>query len=579
MAQKHWARSPLQLPLLSLGIAALAFVGLEIALLADAHYPQPLWPTVLYVMVGSGYIGAGLLAWWRRPANRIGALIVAGGAAMLIADLLNTAVPVLVDVGIVMATVCLAVILHLLHAFPSGRLRSTASRVTVATAYGVAVLLQPPLYLFRPGNPLTVADRPDLATAGQWLQSSVGAVAIGSTAVILAGRLRRADRRQRLVLAPVYGYGIFAVLFIPLSAQLLVPLLGLDAIQFGVMQLIVLAGVPLAFTLGVLRGGFARTGQVEELGTWLSRVDAGRPGLTAALARSLGDDSVRVLFWSPRGYVDDAGVPASLPGPDTDRGVVEFEVEGQRVAAICYDATLIADPEPVGAAGRVAAIALAHERLTAELRASEEEVRQSRLRIVEAGDRERRRIARNLHDGLQVRLVLLAMQAQQLASDSADSPATGDAATGLRTGIDAAATELRTLVYEVMPAALVERGLAAAVEDLVDRVPLRTRLDVRVPGGALPPAVESTAYFVVAEALTNALKHGAAHEVSVCLQRDGNGHLTVEVGDDGVGGARAGGGSGLSGLADRVDTLGGTFRLDSPEGGGTRLRVELPCGS
>lgn len=284
-----------------------------------------------------------------------------------------------------------------------------------------------------------------------------------------------------------------------------------------------------------------------------------------------------MLFWAPErgGYFNADGTPAALLGSGTDRAAVEFDVEGERVGAIVYDATLIADPEPVRAVGRVTAIALAHERLSAELRAREEELRRSRLRIVEAGDRERRRIARNLHDGLQMRMVLLAMQAQQLAADVDTSSPVQRAATNLRAGIDDAAAELRALVYEVMPAALVERGLSAAVEDLVDRVPLRTHLDVRLADRTVPPAVEATAYFVVAEALTNALKHAGANEVAVRLHQERL--LTVEVCDNGAGGARRGGGSGLSGLADRVDSLGGKFTLDSPPGGGTRLRVELPC--
>jgi signal transduction histidine kinase len=133
-----------------------------------------------------------------------------------------------------------------------------------------------------------------------------------------------------------------------------------------------------------------------------------------------------------------------------------------------------------------------------------------------------------------------------------------------------------------MPAPLIERGLSAATEDLVDRVTMPTRLQLDVVDGALPPAVESTAYFVVAEGLANALKYADAGELTVRLSHAG-GWLVVEVRDDGVGGAVVGGGpgggSGLRGLADRVDTLGGRVRVVSPPGRGTRLVAELPCGS
>lgn len=560
-------RSTLDLALLGVGLAALLLAGVEVALVAPEG-----GAAVLYVLTGLVYVLAGLLAWWRRPVNRVGPLIVLAGAAVLVSALQSTNVPPLVAVGSVLATLCLAVVVHLLHAFPSGRIRGPASRVVVVAVYVVCTVLQAPLYLFTPGSPLAVADRPDLAGAGSVAQTAAGSACVLATAVILAGRLRRADPRRRRILAPVFGYGVLAVLAIPL-----VPRLGLTEELSVTLQLLVLAGIPLAFALGVLRGGFARTGAVEELGTWLARRDGARQRLTAALAGTLGDDSLQVLFAVPHGYADAAGTLAVLPRAADGRGVVEFDVAGQRVAAIVYDATLNDDPEPVRAAGRVAALALAHERLVAELRSGEEEVRRSRVRIVEAADRERRRIARNLHDGLQVRMVLLAMDAQQLAESCGGPGEVRRAATSLRAGIDEAAGELRAVVHEVMPAALIERGLAVAIEDLVDRVPLAARLDVGV-ADRLPAAVETTAYFVVAEALANALKHADATRVEVRL----SGHdsrLRIEVRDDGVGGATSGGGSGLDGLADRVDTLRGSLRLHSPDGAGTELVVELPCGS
>jgi signal transduction histidine kinase len=277
-------------------------------------------------------------------------------------------------------------------------------------------------------------------------------------------------------------------------------------------------------------------------------------------------------------YLDEQGGPAELPEVGSERATVEIDVDGRRVGAIIYDATLIADPELVRTAGRVIAIEVDRTGLTAELLASQDALRQSRARIVEAGDRERRRIAQDLHDGLQVRLVLLALDAQRLAEHPNDAGTTREAATSLRAGIDAAAAELRQLVHAVMPALLIERGLAAAAEDLCDRMPVPTRLDLHLDDGALPEALESTAYFVVAEGLANALKHSGGREFNVRLAQI-EGSLIVEVRDDGLGGASVGRGAGLRGLADRVDVLGGRLRIDSPQGGGTHLVAELPCGS
>lgn len=566
---------------------ALALIGAVAAVLGAAEITQEVagevagrggvqWPPVLLTGVGWTYTAAGMVAWSRRPSNRLGLVMVAGGYAVLVSNLAQTEDVVMYALGTAVTTVPLAVVVHLLHAFPSGRLPTAASTVVVVVGYLVCTVLQAPLYLFAPGR-LAVAQRPELAQAGATVQTAVGSAVLLATAVMLAGRLRRATPARRRVLVPLYGYGILAVPLIPLLANLRGRLPGLTAETVDILQLAVLAGIPVAFAFAVLRGGFARTGQIEELGAWLGTGDD-RRALAGALASALGDDSLRLTFWVPErdAYVDASGRRVEPAAPGSGRAAVEVELAGRRVGAIEYDPSLIADPEDVRTAGRVVAIAVDRERLTAELLTSKRALKDSRARIVEAGDRERRRIARNLHDGLQVRLVLLAMEAQLVAKKADASPTTRDAATELRVGIDQAAAELRALVHAVMPAGLIERGLSAATEDLVDRVPIPTSLRLEITDGSLPPVVESTAYFVVAEAITNALKHARATRLTVRLALSGQ-TLRVEVGDDGAGGATLAGGTGLRGLADRVDTLGGRLRIDSATGSGTRIAAELPC--
>jgi signal transduction histidine kinase len=185
---------------------------------------------------------------------------------------------------------------------------------------------------------------------------------------------------------------------------------------------------------------------------------------------------------------------------------------------------------------------------------------------MEAADAERRRIAQDLHDGLQSRLLLLAIEAHQAGACS------------LRAGIDEAIVELRRFVHGIMPSLLIERGLHAATEDLVDRVPLPTTLEYTDEQAGLSRRVETAAYFVVAEALSNAVKHSGANALRVRIQRVDN-RLCVEVRDDGIGGAVANGGSGLRGIADRVDALGGHLRVDSRAGEGTSVVAQLPCAS
>jgi signal transduction histidine kinase len=215
------------------------------------------------------------------------------------------------------------------------------------------------------------------------------------------------------------------------------------------------------------------------------------------------------------------------------------------------------------------------ERLTAELLASQEALQESRARLVEAADRERRRIAQDLHDGLQPTLVLLALDAQRLAFQPGTPAATAADATKLRERIDAAAGELRELVHAIMPAPLIELGLAAAARDLADRMPVPVDLDLRLDG-ALPRPIATTAYFVLAEGLANALRHAMPTSVAVRLSSHAA-LLTVEVTDDGVGGAAPGSGLGLRGLIDRVEAVGGRLVVDSPAGHGTRITAQLPC--
>lgn len=569
----------------SLDRALLAILGGGLLLVGVGAALLP-WRTpesgvlVLFPVVCLAYLGAGTLAWYRRPSNRLGAVILFGGVAVWLGSLQATDIPVLVGLGTVGATLILAVLVHLLHAFPSGRLPGPVSVTTVSAAYVTSLVLQAPKYLFDPNGPvpaLFLADDPTALALGAGIQRVVGAGVMVSTSAVLIRRLVRSDVAGRRVLAPLYAYGVGAALFIPVSSLVLTPVFGLSDTRRAVVQLVVLGGVPFAFVLGMLRGGFARTGELEELGTWLGASDGSRPALTRALSRTLGDPSLALSFWvaRPGVFVDGHGVPI-LRDPRPGRGLVPIDLDGRTVGAVHYDARLIADPELVRTAGRVVAIAVDRERLTAELRESQRALQRSRERLVDAADRERRRIAQDLHDGLQMQLVLLALEAQQLANAAGTDTATGERATRLRQRIDGAAADLRRLVAAVMPAALIEHGLGAAVEDLADRMPIPTTLELSIDGITPSSALESTAYFVTAEALTNAVKHARASSASVRLASD-EGWLRIEVTDDGVGGANPGGGRGLRGMTDRIDVLGGNLLIASEPGHGTRIEVALPC--
>jgi PAS domain S-box-containing protein len=204
-----------------------------------------------------------------------------------------------------------------------------------------------------------------------------------------------------------------------------------------------------------------------------------------------------------------------------------------------------------------------------------EELRASRTRIVEAADAARRKIERDLHDGAQQRLVALALEVRMARSRVEKDPASaGPFLDRLGKELAGASAELRELARGIHPALLTDRGLAPAIETLVARAPLPVEV-LELPEDRLPPVTEATAYFMVAEALTNVAKYSGATHATVRLTRE-NGALSVEVRDDGVGGARATPGSGLSGLADRVGAADGSLSVTSPPGEGTVVRAVIP---
>jgi signal transduction histidine kinase len=203
------------------------------------------------------------------------------------------------------------------------------------------------------------------------------------------------------------------------------------------------------------------------------------------------------------------------------------------------------------------------------------ELEASRVRIVSAADEARRRVQRDLHDGAQQRVVVLALKARTLADSQAAQTAGLDAELrSLEVDLNGVLEELRTIASGLHPAALSRGGLAPALRTLARRSPVPVVLDLRLPGG-VAESVEVAAYYVVAETLTNTTKHAEASRIDVTVElRDGR--LWVCVRDDGVGGADPACGSGLVGLKDRIEAFGGTMTLDSPSGGGTTLVAQLP---
>ena len=574
------ALAPARLALVPAALAA--GIGAA-ALMAGADMPAGGEEIAVSLLVGWSFVGSGLVAWERRPENRIGKVMVATGFAWFAHALVWADDRLPWTLGQLLESTYLLGFGFLLVSFPDGRLHTAAERWVLWTAVLIVGPLQVAWLLLGygdargcacPDNVFQIADAPAASEAIVRVQQLLGAALAAATIAVVARRWRAASPSRRLAIAPVLVTGAIAfALIIPWTLN--------DALDEplddwpDVFVELALAAVPVAFLVGLLRTRLAR-GAVADLVVELGGPLA--PGeLRGALARALRDPTLTVAYWLADGerFVDADGRAVTLPdGPG--RAVTEVRREGRRIAALVHDPALADEPELVASAGAAAALALENERLQAELRARLEELRASRARIVEAAQEERRRIERDLHDGTQQRLVSIAMALGLAESKLAtDRPAVQPVLREARDALAVALAELRELTQGIRPAILVERGLAAALDDLSRRAALPVRLEVAV-GGRLPEQVESAGYFVASEALANAAKHSHASEVRLAASQEG-GVLVLEVADDGIGGASTSGGSGLRGLADRVEALGGRLTVSSPPGRGTTLRVEIPC--
>jgi signal transduction histidine kinase len=249
--------------------------------------------------------------------------------------------------------------------------------------------------------------------------------------------------------------------------------------------------------------------------------------------------------------------------------------DGARMAALLHDPALEDEPELLAAVGAAAGIALENGRLHAEQRAHLEELKGSRSRVIEAGQRERQRLERNLHDGAQQRLIALSLELSLLERKVAGDDDAQRRLDRARREIAVTLEELRSVASGLHPAVLSGHGLEVALQSIAAKATVAVRLNVSLVR-RLPEQIEVAAYYVVSESLANIGKHARAASASIDVSKQ-DGVLVVEVADDGIGGADTEKGSGLRGLADRVEALGGTLRVWSPAGGGTRLRAEMPC--
>jgi signal transduction histidine kinase len=557
--------------LVALGGLAAAAMSIALAATSD-HLAEPAIQAGLFVWIMLSYIFSGLLAWWRRPDSAFGRLLVVVGFGVGLSNLAWANQPLLFTVGQAGDLLVVVLFLHVFLAFPTGRLGDRLPRLLVGAGYAVSVGLQLTVMLlggFGADNLLAVADAQGVATVvhGVELVTLSGLVLAG---VLVLALRRRADgvplRRSTTLLVNSFALGLVSL------AVLL--LMGLFAgLGFALVQrltLAVLGLAPMAFLVALLDARLARTA----VGDLVLELRASPNDLRPALARALRDPSASVLYWLPQydSWVDQEGAPAELPEPDARRAVTMIKSD----AALVHHAALADERELLDAVTAAVAMVLDNGRLRAELQAGLAEVRGSRARVLEAGQRERRRLERDLHDGAQQRLVGLSLRLGMLEAKLADDPAARRALTEAKQEVAASLNELRDIARGLYPAVLTAHGLGVALESVAAQTPVPVQLDVRL-SERLPEPIEVAAYYVICESLTNVGRHASATTATVTVHRAGDA-VTVEITDDGVGGADTERGSGLRGLADRVEALGGTLRVWSRAGNGTRVRAELPCG-
>jgi signal transduction histidine kinase len=535
------------------------------------------------------FVAAGLVAWSRRAGHRLGPMLVVVGFAMLLRQFRYNFDPLAFTAFFLVGDLAYALFTHTVLAYPTGRVTDRLERAYLRVAYPVTIVFPLAILLLYDGSRplryfdprpheslLLVSGRPGAVLA---LQQAYAVVAYGLVAgafiALIVRRLVRATPRTRRVLAPLLvGAAVTALRAVFDAIVTLVPdppvFVSDNLFWWQVGGLI---AVPVALLAGLLR---ARLARLTVAGLIVDLEDTPPRGIRAALARALDDPSLEVAFWLParNEFVDAAGQPVELPEDGTTRAVTPLEHDGHVLAALVHDPSLREEPKLVQAAGAAARLALENARLQAEVQAQLAKVQESRARIVAAGDEQRRRIERDLHDGAQSRLVALALELKR-AERTAGDPELERLLAATADEVQGAVQQLRELSHGIHPPLLVQGGLAVALEALVDRAPVP--VTVEAAPGRYPPEIEATAYFVASEALANVAKHARASRVRI-EARGENGTLVVAVEDDGVGGARPEG-SGLRGLADRVEAQGGRLTVESPPGGGTRVLGEIPCGS
>ena len=497
------------------------------------------------LVTGWVLIGCGLVAWDRRSESATGPLLAASGFAWFLGNF--AAVGGLVGwVGRQGLYLHRGPLFHAMIAYPTGRPSSPISRGAVVLFYGASVV-------------------PAIWTN----EVSTIVLAVLFLAVTALGYARSVgpDRRARLVSLEACA-GLSAVIVASAVTRLTVPNPDVGTVALLAYE-VTLCAAAARLTAGLIAAPTAVTDLVVELGEARSR------DLRAELARALGDPSLEVGYWrsEAEAFVDADGRVMRLPTADAARAITIVEGDAHPIAVLVHDPTVLEDAALIDGVTAATRLAVSNARLQTQVQARVRELEASRRRLLHASDDERRALERVIHDGAERRLREVGDALRQ--SRTSSSGETARRVGGAEAQLERTLEDLRRLARGLHPGVLADRGLASALEGLRETFPLPLRLEV--PTERLGPDLELVAYFMCSEALANISKHAHASSAVVSVTvADRRGVIRVE--DDGVGGADPAAGSGLRGLADRIETIGGTLRVESVPGRGTRLTAEIPLG-
>jgi signal transduction histidine kinase len=548
------------------------------------------WPVLVSEFAtGVLMIGAGLRIRQYRPSNRCWWLLVTAGFAWYVGAFAPAGYPAVGMAAFALVNVYYAFLVWAVVAYPNGRVARRVERLLLAAVLvvlGMQVLSR--VFLFVAPDSGGYGTRNWLLPIDddRWWRGTEDLVAWAFTILMLLilvtviARWWRLSTPGRRMLTPT----LFASAALAVSVAVEY-LLGWNTRIPGTQTSIyllrywVVGAVAVALAVGLTLLHRSRSSVVDLVG----ELGGDKPPVQLAdtLARALGDPKLRLFTWSPTSgdYVNETGQPVVLPAAGSDRAVTLVGSESEPIAVLVHDPVLLEDPGLLNGLAAAVRLTIDNEKLQGRIQAQLDEVADSRARLLAEGDRQRRRIERDLHDGAQQRLITIALTLKlaEAQLDGKAEPAIRATLTRAVEDLGVAVNELRDLARGIHPAVLSESGLSAALESLADRSPLPVTVKADLPAD-LPAVVAASGYFAVAEALTNVAKHSGARAARIAASVS-QGSIIISVTDNGRGGANPDDGTGLRGVADRLQAVGGSLRVSSPNGHGTQVEIKLPCVS